>query len=267
MDCNTLSALGFTINFCSWTWSWTLSDNGSLWCQVGICVFYALSVKLLQMWVASQKDYKPPSWLEGFRKLHNISLAIVSFLMFVVMTGVVAMDGRLNSWRDMSCRLTENTGIYGFINFVYLVSKIWEWVDTYILVLNQKPVIMLHWFHHMTTFTMAAFVHNFPVGGFALINCLVHAVMYMHYATPVQWARPFITSSQLIQFVIVISIHLFGLLNPDTCFDVRPWFYEWLFCMGVVVSFFVMFLAFFVEEYLVKKNKKDAAASKKKKAQ
>lgn len=265
MNCGPFSGYGFSINVCDWTWSWTFVDTPAIWCHVAICVVYAASVKLLQMWVAGQSNYKPPAWLEPFRMVHNISLAIVSFIMFVVMTGVIILDGRLNSWHNMSCLLTPNTGVYGFINFIYLVSKIWEWFDTYILVLNKKPVIMLHWFHHMTTFTMAALIHNFPVGGFALINCLVHSVMYMHYATPVRWARPFITSSQLIQFVIVLSIHAHGLLYPTTCFDVRPWFYEWFFCMFVVSSFFFMFLAFFVQEYIVKGNKKDSGkrASKK----
>ena len=136
-------------------------------------------------------------------------------------------------------------------------------MDTYILVLSKKPVISLHWFHHMTTFTMAAFVHNFPVGGFALINCLVHTVMYMHYATPVHWARPFITSSQLLQFVVVLSIHLYSFLNPITCFDVNPWFFEWLFCMSVVFGFFVMFLLFFIQEYVSGAGKEKKVRAKK----
>ncbi len=153
--------------------------------------------------------------------------------------------------------------MYGFINFVYLASKIWEWLDTYILVLSKKPVITLHWFHHMTTFTMAALTHNFPVGGFALINCLVHTVMYMHYARPVRWARPFITGGQLLQFVIVISIHVYGYLHPADCFDMQPVLYEWLFCFLVVAGFFVMFALFFAEEYLGGKAKKRSSAKEK----
>lgn len=263
MQSSQLSGFGFDINWSNWTWSWTLEEPTSLWCHIFICVFYAVSVKALQLYVASDKNYTTPKWLEPFRKVHNISLAIVSFLMFAVMTFIIFQDGRLNSWHDMSCRLTANTGLYGFINFIYLVSKLWEWVDTYILVLSKKPVISLHWFHHMTTFTMAAFVHNFPVGGFALINCLVHTVMYMHYATPVRWARPFITSSQLLQFVVVLSIHLYSFLNPTSCFDVNPWFYEWLFCMSVVFGFFVMFLLFFVQEYVSGAGKDKKVRAKK----
>jgi hypothetical protein len=255
-SCVPFSAYGFTIDWCTWTWSWTFQDPSSIPCHILICIFYALSVKGLQKWVASKKHYTTPTWLEPVRKVHNYALSLVSFIMFAVMTGVIVMDGRLNSWSGMACQMTENTGVYGFINFIYLVSKLWEWVDTYILVLTKKTVITLHWFHHMTTFTMAAVTHNFPVGGFALINCLVHTVMYLHYANPVRWARPFITSGQLIQFVIVISIHVYGFFNPDTCFNMQPILYEWWFCFIVVFGFFAMFCIFFVEEYLQKKNKK-----------
>ncbi len=267
MSCIPFSAVGLTIDWCSWNWSWTLAGNVSFRFHILVCVFYAVSVKLLQIVVSLKNDYEAPSWLEPFRKVHNLGLALVSFLMFVVMTYSIVADGRFNSWHSMACQVTPMVGMYGFINFVYLVSKIWEWVDTYILVLSNKPVITLHWFHHMTTFTMAALTHNFPVGGFALINCLVHTVMYMHYFKPVRWARPFITASQLLQFVVVISIHVYGYLNPATCFDMQPVFYEWLFCFAVVVGFFVMFLIFFVDEYVSKKkggkNTKARAAMKK----
>jgi hypothetical protein len=256
------SEYGFDIDFDTWRWDWTLEKNSSIVCHILICVFYAVSVKVLQIYVKSQKAYIPPSWIEPFRFVHNVSLAAVSFIMFVVMVMEVARDGRFNSWSDAACRVTPNVGLYGFINFIYLVSKLWEWIDTYLLVLTSKPVIVLHWFHHMTTFGMAALVHSFPVGAFAWINCLVHAVMYMHYAKPVRWARPFITSGQLIQFVIVLSIHLTSFFNPDTCFDARPLWMEWAFNFIVVFGFFFMFVLFFIQEYIVGKEGKKSSKSK-----
>jgi hypothetical protein len=255
-NCGLLEGFGLRGNTCDWSWSWNLSTAEAVLFHVGICVFYAATVKWLQNWVASKEAYKPPSWLESFRLLHNVALALVSFWMFVVMTSSIYSDGRLSSWHSMACQMTPMKGAYGFVNAVYLVSKWWEWVDTYLLVLSQKPVITLHWFHHMTTFTMAALTHNFPVGGFALINCLVHTVMYMHYAKPVRWARPFITGGQLLQFVIVLSIHTYGFFNPATCYDMKPVLWEWIFCQAVVLGFFIMFCFFFMEQYVAVRGKK-----------
>ena len=182
--------------------------------------------------------------------------------MFVVLLRETHLDGRHSSWHSAACQLTPLRGSYGFASLVYLVSKLVEWPDTYILVLSQKKVIPLHWFHHMTTFTMAAVTHNFPVGGYALVNCLVHVFMYLHYARPIRWARPILTSSQLVQFVWVLSIQVFGYANPATCFDMSPFFWEWLFCFGVVFSFFLGFIKFFVEEYVIAPKKKKDAKTK-----
>ena len=119
-----------------------------------------------------------------------------------------------------------------------------------------KPVIPLHFFHHMTTFTMAAFTHNFPVGGFAFLNAAVHFVMYLHYSHPVRWARPFITTSQLVQFVCVISVHTYAFLQPagSGCFDFSAVAREWWYCQLVVVGYFLLFCKFFVDNY-VKREK------------
>ena len=35
----------------------------------------------------------------------------------------------------MACQNTPNSGVYGLANWVYLWSKIWEWLDTYWLIL------------------------------------------------------------------------------------------------------------------------------------
>ena len=253
-NCGDFSFAGFQLNTCNWSWSWTLSTKESIAFHVGTCLFYMISVKVLQSWVKSTPNYTQPRWLEKFRIIHNILLALVSFWMFVVMTYSIYNDGRLFSWRNAACQMTPMQGWYGIANLVYLVSKWWEWIDTYLLVLTQKPIISLHWFHHMTTFTMAALTHNFPVGGFALLNCLVHTVMYLHYAKPVRWARPFITSGQLIQFVIVLSIHTHGYLNPADCFDMSGVFWEWVFCQSVVLGFFIMFCQFFADQYLTTKE-------------
>lgn len=252
--CRQYEGYGFALDTCTWRWKWTLDTNEAIAAQIGVCIAYALMVSFFQS-ITSQKGYRPPSWLEPVRAAHNIALSMVSMWMMVVMVLWLFGQGRFDSLHSIACVNTDNSGIYGFANFVYLVSKIWEWFDTILLILSSKPVIFLHYFHHMTTFTMAAVVHNFPVGGYCFINCGVHAIMYMHYAFPVRWARSLITSIQLLQFVTVISIHTYGYLNPDTCFDMAPVAKEWWFNETVVVGFFVLFVNFFLQQYIFGKPK------------
>lgn len=260
-ECSDYHFYGFEGNFCTWNWNWRLNTNESLLAHAGFFLAYALSVKLLQIYCASP-SYKPPQWLEPVKTAHNVALSAVSLWMFVTIVYYTAVDGRFNSWHDMSCRMTPMQGMYGFAQFVFMVSKLWEWLDTYFLVLSGKQVIFLHWFHHMTTFTLAAITHNFPSGGFTWINCLIHFVMYMHYARPVRWARPFMTSGQLIQFIIVMTIHSIGFFNPTTCFDMKDVMREWYYNIVDVFVIFVFFSWFFVDEYIIKGNKKTPAKKK-----
>lgn len=225
--------------------------------HVAICVLYALSVFAMQQLVKSFGDnWKPPTWMNTVKLTHNIALSLVSGWMFVVMVKETYQAGRYESWDAMACsNAPANGGSYGFANWIYLVSKLWEWADTYFLVLYGKKVIALHYFHHMTTFTMAAVVHNFPVGGYCWINALVHFVMYAHYAKPVSWARPFITSFQLLQFVAVLSINLYG-FSSQGCYDYSAVTKEWMYCQGVVFGYFLLFLKFYFDNYIAKKKKR-----------
>lgn len=258
LNCEDIKYHGFEGNFCSWEWNWRFNSFEAVLFHAGTFLAYAISVFALQEWVKAKKGFKPPIWMDSVRYAHNILLSLVSFWMFVVLLYSIIVDGRLNSWENMCCKMTPMKGLYGMANFVFLVSKLWEWVDTYFLVLYGKKVIYLHWFHHMSTFTMAAVTHNFPSGGFTLINCFIHTIMYAHYAKPLRWARPFITSGQLTQFVVVMAIHLYGYFNPASCYDMTPVIWEWWYCIGVVFAYFIMFSLFFIEEYVDKKNKKQA---------
>jgi ribulose-phosphate 3-epimerase len=57
----------------------------------------------------------------------------------------------------------------------------------------------------------------------------------MHYAYPVKWARSLITSSQLIQFMIVLTVHTYAYYKKDShdCYDIKS-------VMGDIESIMVM---------------------------
>merc|ERR1719316_443993 len=93
--------------------------------------------------------------------------------------------------------------------FVY--SKIPELLDTVFLVLRKKPVIFLHWFHHLTVllYCWHAFDNLVAPGlWFASMNFSVHSVMYFYFFMTnvgfykaVQPLAPLITTIQILQMV------------------------------------------------------------------
>ena len=247
---------GFRLNTKTWAWSWRLDSWESIACHVGLFVLYAIIVEVAR----KLKPSKPPAWLNSLKFLHNAALSVVSFWMFAVQLYCVLQAGRLSSPFQITCGYVPNEGLYGIVNFVYLVSKLWEWADTVFLVLDGKPVIILHYFHHMTTFAMAAFVNEHPVGAFCMINCLVHTLMYAHYAKPQRWIRPYLTSMQIVQFLIVITIQVCGMLlyfarGPSACFNFGPVLWEALFNTAIVVGFLLLFVKFFIDNYVTARKK------------
>jgi len=67
---------------------------------------------------------------------------------------------------------------------LFCLSKIPELIDTVFIVLRKKPLIFLHWWHHVTVllFCWDAYVATASNGMyFVAMNYTVHAVMYFYY--------------------------------------------------------------------------------------
>merc|ERR1719421_1783003 len=71
--------------------------------------------------------------------------------------------------------------------FVFNVTKIFEWVDTVMLVVRKKPIILLHWYHHLATMLYCWHGNWFSAKNdasgiwFSGMNVVVHSIMYGYY--------------------------------------------------------------------------------------
>ena len=97
--------------------------------------------------------------------------------------------------------------------FVY--SKIPELVDTFFIVARKRPLIFLHWYHHVTVllYSWHSYVVQAPQAlYFIAMNYSVHTIMYGYYALCAmkikpKWLPPvMITSSQIIQMIIGLFV-------------------------------------------------------------
>merc|ERR1712137_1414140 len=68
--------------------------------------------------------------------------------------------------------------------FFFIYSKLFELIDTLFLVLNKRPVIFLHWFHHVTVLLYCWYSWAVQASNgihFATMNYFVHSIMYFYY--------------------------------------------------------------------------------------
>jgi hypothetical protein len=106
---------------------------------------------------------------------------------------------------------------FKFIMIIFLLSKLYEQVDTIILILRGKSLLMLHVWHHGTTF-MATYCAMFTAAifWFGFINSFIHILMYLYYAR-FNWIKPFakyITKLQILQFCVGLFLGARSFLYP-----------------------------------------------------
>lgn len=223
---------------------------------------YALGVPLFQLiW----GDYKIKSKLfKPALLIYNIVLSIFSFACFLVSAEQFLREPMYGNdcdlWFSAKNQLFKTAVLY------FAWSKYVEFLDTLFLILNNRGVSLLHYFHHIgAPIDMAAlyYVEMESVILFIGLNSFIHTVMYAYYGACIAYKgsktlkalKPFVTSLQIAQFV-------FGLYNFTYYLDV-PCFVNnkyavatYYFTFVYVFCVLLLFTHFFIGEYLCKSKKK-----------
>jgi elongation of very long chain fatty acids protein 7 len=219
---------------------------------LGICLGYVVLVK-----------YIGPKFMEGRKPFELNRLMMVYNFAQVFFNTWLFSEFLINGWlNDYSFRCQPNNpektgkslrmalGCYFFF-----LSKFSDFIDTFFFILRKKNshISALHVIHHATTpisgecrllffYEKTRLTSSFkgwigsmfgPVGHgtlIVLLNSFIHIVMYLYYAiTAMGWTKiskmmkKSLTTSQIIQFVIVVT-HSFQLLFIDC--DYRKWVYN-----------------------------------------
>lgn len=143
---------------------------------------------------------------------------------------------------------------------MYYIAKIVDLLDTVFFILRKKNghVSFLHIYHHSMMVAAMYVAVNFVPGGhswlLAMINSLVHVVMYAYYllasarpqlATLTDWKR-LVTQIQMAQFVVLAGHYTYGVLQSDCGGYPRP-----ALLIGVIQNgfMFLMFAEFYRKNY------------------
>ena len=151
---------------------------------------------------------------------------------------------------------SSSTGVWCIL---FVASKIPEFGDTFWLVANKKPVIFLHWYHHMSVLLCCwhSMVSKAPTGlFFGTMNYGVHSVMYFYYflmalkIKPKWYKAQVITALQLAQMFAGVVITTMAIVTQiregDNCWS-KP--RSNIASLVMYASYFVLFLQFFLKKY------------------
>lgn len=196
-------------------------------------------------------------------KYWNYTLALFSILGFYRVGGEF-----LDTWRTEGLEATicqddysHSKSVY-FWYFLFVGSKILEMGDSLLLLMGNKPVRFIHWFHHALTMIYAWYIAAYlPAIGrwFSVMNFAVHSLMYTYYflqANHIRVSRKIsmlVTSLQILQMFIGLAVSVWA-------FTAKNWLGRpcgnagWTSEAGIALySFYCgLFVNFFCTSYLRK---------------
>jgi len=165
-------------------------------------------------------------------------------------------------------------GAAGLWVMLFTVSKLFELFDTALLVLEAKPLIFLHWYHHATVlmYTWFSYCAINPGLYFIAMNYTVHAFMYTYFFFTAcvdkevvkKYFNPnFITTIQISQMIVGVTIscyaYHYSTTDPDCAVskEMLPW------CAAMYSTYLYLFVEFFAKKLIA--GAKSALTDKKNK--
>lgn len=183
------------------------NGNALLLCAVYLVVCFGIKFYLRN---------KEPFGLKGALAFWNLLLAVFSFMGVVRTAPTLLYRLYSNGVYDCVCHDAMGnygTGPCGLWACLFCLSKVPELVDTLFIVLRKKPLIFLHWYHHVTVllYCFHSMATATSIGIFFIVmNYSVHAIMYFYYFLTAcgyrpRWAK-FVTVMQLSQMVVGVGV-------------------------------------------------------------
>ena len=122
---------------------------------------------------------------------------------------------------DTMCRDPSQSwgvGATGLWVQLFIFSKLPELVDTYFIVARKRPLLFLHWYHHVTVLLYCW--HSYATEAsqalyFVAMNYSVHAIMYGYYCLmalkiPTGIPPVLITAAQISQMIVGVAVQVYA---------------------------------------------------------
>ncbi|GAB5365004.1 hypothetical protein AAMO2058_001019000 [Amorphochlora amoebiformis] len=220
---------------------------------------YMMAVPMMRIWYPikgrDEKKTVVSDTLKAAMLTYNVIMSIFSFVCStgMIYTIMVRHNGVI---KGPSCTEYAEDPVFDWITHLFYWSKYVEFADTIFMILKNKPVSWLHFYHHCgaaITMGLLARVGNEGTWIFVSLNGGIHTFMYAYYGLALVGirfkAKWLITMMQIVQFLV--GFYLFYTYRFVQCFyDSFPLMltYYWTYSyVGVLLCFFTNF---FITSYL-----------------
>ncbi|KAF9459906.1 elongase of fatty acids ELO [Collybia nuda] len=160
---------------------------------------------------------QPPHKLTPLFQTHNVILCTGSLVLLLLMLEEILPIMWNNGLFNALCAEDSWTPRMEFYYMVNYYFKYLELLDTVFLAFKKKPLQFLHVFHHSATALLCYSQLNGKTSiswAVIVLNLAVHVVMYYYYYATAGgariWWKKYLTSMQIVQFVIDIVLVYFG---------------------------------------------------------
>jgi elongation of very long chain fatty acids protein 6 len=244
------------------------------WVPIFACVLYVALIIGGRAYMKSRPAY---SWRKTLA-FWNFGLSLFSWIGAFRVAPQLYYNLTSYSLRSNLCddpAALYGSGSTGLWVQLFVLSKFPELLDTFFIVIHKKPLIFLHWYHHITVllYCWHSYVTTSPSGiFFVVMNYMVHAVMYGYYFLMAirklpRWFNPIIvTAMQLSQMFIGVGVTIVAWYYYSNPVEGRGCHIRKENNVAAFVmygSYFYLFAQFFVARYYkVKVNKGEAKKKK-----
>ncbi len=204
--------------------------------MMGMLVFYLTSIYGLGKYMQNKEALQ----LKNMMQVYNASQVIFNLYIIYGLREFSSLDNifGLNS---------QYSGVLQHYVYLHYLSKYLDFLDTFFIILRKKKgqLSFLHVYHHATIgLIWGGLLHvghgNGTAAFGALINSVVHAIMYSHYFwTAMGYNNPYkklITQVQLLQFALCI-LHSVSVLVWETVYPPKIAWIQYIYHIQMIALF------------------------------
>ncbi|CAK5085109.1 unnamed protein product [Meloidogyne enterolobii] len=194
----------------------------------------------------------------------NIFLATFSAVGAARMLPELFWSVNSNSFFYSICIGSYAQGISGYWGDKFAMSKVIEFADTAFIVLRKKPLIFLHWYHHVTVLISTWMMYKDHAASgrwFIAMNYVVHSFMYTYYALRAlqyklpKWTAIFVTLLQISQMIVGLAISIYIVRLKSVGIECQNTWTNLYISLLIYLSYFLLFCNFFYQTYLRSGNR------------